>query len=745
MGTFARYSLSEVYRSWEDGNGRLSYTSEEHGNSRPSHCLIIDPLSRFRVMWDAVAFAIISYQVVTVPLEVAFLSDGQSARGVDSLLLWVDFLAGLFFLVDLGLNCVTAYSDKGKYVANQRLILLNYLRGFFLIDVLSLVPLTLTFLEITSVWSGGDGSAAQLTRTAKTGRFLKQAKVVRMLRLLRIARARKTVRRLAGMIIFSGRGATLLFQLLSVVSALVLVIHLLACLWRIVALFEQHAMYLGISQDSVWESYAMSVWWTVATLTDSPPLDPLSTQEMLWWSASSLVAVILNSVGLAYTVQVFDTYREEQKQYNEQMRIAQRFMMSHGLPEQVKVRVVSAVREANHQKRRWGGFKDQIEPLLSRDLLFQVYGHIHGATIARFPPFKDSQAANELVLQRFRYRLAYDATIASYSPGDTIFEELKPGSTMIFFVEGRAKLHSWTQKLDFPEVVEGWWLGEKVLLSADPTRSASCHALLPCTTLEIHVSKFKEAVAEFKLEAWLDRMVRKGLNGEPWGCPACGGDDHFVRSCGLLVVSQGRSAEEEPALVPVGQLARANFERQASVCGDPKDGRKSTAASDWEDFGSEGAAEEECQQAQQGAAAGAQRAADERLQARQSGAPEERLPARRSAVAGEQPGSGRSTAISALAASEGSRDSGRHPADREKLVGNGRSTAILGTSVTAEESLLHRRSQAATDELARASELEKPAPQGVVVQLDVLTELVHEVRELRSLVLQQSCRARLSL
>jgi len=143
-------------------------------------------------------------------------------------------------------------------------------------------------------------------------------------------------------------------------------------------------------------------------------------------------------------------------------------------------------------------------------------------------------------MRRFQFRLALLAITRQYGPQDFIFEESKTATTMIFFIRGRAMLTSVQQGKRFPKIGKGWWLGEKVLFwdsqkfgssSKYPERSASCRAITPCKTLELHVDSFREAVEEFHLEKWLARMVERGAKGISWGCPLCGSADHFFPDC----------------------------------------------------------------------------------------------------------------------------------------------------------------------------------------------------------------------
>lgn len=77
----------------------------------------------------------IVFSGIFTPLRVAFLQEDPLSSGIE----W--FLDAVF-LIDTGLNFVTAYFDRGEsLVDNRRIIACNYLRSWFLVDLISVLPL----------------------------------------------------------------------------------------------------------------------------------------------------------------------------------------------------------------------------------------------------------------------------------------------------------------------------------------------------------------------------------------------------------------------------------------------------------------------------------------------------------------------------------------------------------------------------------------------------------------------------
>jgi hypothetical protein len=116
------------------------------------------------------------------------------------------------------LNFVTAYEDpvKRELVTSTREIRRNYMRGFFVIDVLSILPVNYVEWALGRDESGGDN--------LKT---LKILRLVRLTRLLRLARVKKLLKTYTDML----ENLAGVFSLLSVCVGAIFLSHFVSCLW----------------------------------------------------------------------------------------------------------------------------------------------------------------------------------------------------------------------------------------------------------------------------------------------------------------------------------------------------------------------------------------------------------------------------------------------------------------------------------------------------------------------------------
>ena len=74
--------------------------------------------------------------IIYYPFRICFVDDID----YDDLLL-IDNFFDCFFMIDISINCVSSYyDDKNQLVFTPRTILLNYLKGWFIIDFLAVFP-----------------------------------------------------------------------------------------------------------------------------------------------------------------------------------------------------------------------------------------------------------------------------------------------------------------------------------------------------------------------------------------------------------------------------------------------------------------------------------------------------------------------------------------------------------------------------------------------------------------------------
>lgn len=101
----------------------------------PPHILL--HYCAFKAIWDWVILCLTFYTAIMVPYNVAF----KNKTSEDVSLLVVDSIVDVIFFIDIVLNFHTTFvGPGGEVVSDPRVIRMNYLKSWFVIDLLSCLP-----------------------------------------------------------------------------------------------------------------------------------------------------------------------------------------------------------------------------------------------------------------------------------------------------------------------------------------------------------------------------------------------------------------------------------------------------------------------------------------------------------------------------------------------------------------------------------------------------------------------------
>ncbi|XP_037086191.1 potassium voltage-gated channel subfamily H member 8-like [Pollicipes pollicipes] len=214
----------------------------------------------FKSCWDWLILVATFYVAVVVPYNASFVMDRDRPSVVS------DVVVEALFLIDIVLNFRTTYvNKKGEVVSNPRYIATNYLKGWFIVDLLAALPFDLLFAA--DVYS----SLRRVLNLKDEETPIHLLKLTRLLRLVRLLQKIDRYTQYSSMIL------TLLLVLFSLAA------HWLACVWYVLADRErqQHsadwdigwipqlAERLHLSVDNVTSemSYITALYFTCTSLT----------------------------------------------------------------------------------------------------------------------------------------------------------------------------------------------------------------------------------------------------------------------------------------------------------------------------------------------------------------------------------------------------------------------------------------------------------------------------------------------
>jgi potassium voltage-gated channel Eag-related subfamily H protein 7 len=187
---------------------------------------IIDPrTTRYLPLWDVLMVLALLFTATVTPYELSFLPEPDTnarlgqADGSPNLFI-ANRIIDLLFMIDVLLCFRLMYYDRrtGQWVSSPKRIANHYLRGWFTVDFLSVLPFYLL------PWLTGDGYSA-------LGGFARFIRLLRFLRLARIFKAQRILHRALQDVLMGCLELTYSsLTLLQMVLALLLWSHWQACL-----------------------------------------------------------------------------------------------------------------------------------------------------------------------------------------------------------------------------------------------------------------------------------------------------------------------------------------------------------------------------------------------------------------------------------------------------------------------------------------------------------------------------------
>jgi hypothetical protein len=195
--------------------GLAEAEANDDENIEKSILPFVDPSSPYRMVWDLSGMVLIGYDMVTIPVLIAFEPDTN---------FFIDFMAFLtliFWTMDMGLSFITGYYHDGQLVRSHAMIAKNYLKLWFWVDCLVNIP-----DWVVKVFGEGGQSPAGL------GRILRVARIFRVLRLLRLLKLKKLFNILYDML--DSDSMFIVFSLVKMVFIIVMLTHFVGCAWYMI-------------------------------------------------------------------------------------------------------------------------------------------------------------------------------------------------------------------------------------------------------------------------------------------------------------------------------------------------------------------------------------------------------------------------------------------------------------------------------------------------------------------------------
>lgn len=326
---------------------------------------ILDPTtSNFRKFWDVMLAVLIVYNALAVPLRLGFDLPG------DVFLFWFDLFTDSLFIFDIILNFRTAMESAGVLIDKPSEIAREYLRTWFVIDVVSAFPIDLVLLA----WGISPGKNSSSYRVNKLLKILKTFRLIKVFRLARLARIMARFRA-----IFNVRYST--STIFKFFIAVAFVAHWIACFWYFVAVLEGLDNITWVSEmrmpdadvegtlrhEELRTKYIVCIDHAIMVMsTIGSHILPVTNAERTYSLLTMFLGSSIYAYGITNGIYLIYNLNRAEVEYKQRMDAINDFMCTRHMPAELRNKVRQYY-EHLHNKQRFFN-EHEIIGELSRDL-----------------------------------------------------------------------------------------------------------------------------------------------------------------------------------------------------------------------------------------------------------------------------------------------------------------------------------------------------------------------------------------
>ncbi|XP_048840969.1 potassium voltage-gated channel subfamily H member 5-like [Brienomyrus brachyistius] len=413
----------------------------------------------FKTTWDWIILILTFYTAIMVPYNVSFKTKQNNIAW-----LVVDSVVDVIFLVDIVLNFHTTFvGPGGEVISDPKLIRMNYLKTWFVIDLLSCLPYDIinAFENVDEDPISDPSSVRHLRETAHPrgnatraedsvlpglSSLFSSLKVVRLLRLGRVARKLDH---------YLEYGAAVLVLLVCVFG---LVAHWLACIWYSIGDYEvideltntiktdswlyQLATNIGspyrfnASGSGQWEGgpskdtlYISSLYFTMTSLTTIGfgNIAPTTDGEKIFSVAMMMVGSLLYATIFGNVTTIFQQMYTNTNRYHEMLNNVRDFLKLYQVPKGLSERVMDYIVSTWAMTK--GIDTEKVLSICPKDMRADICVHLNRQVFNEHPAFR---LASDGCLRS----LAVEFQTIHCAPGDLIFHAGESVDTLCFVVSG---------------------------------------------------------------------------------------------------------------------------------------------------------------------------------------------------------------------------------------------------------------------------------------------------------------------
>ena len=512
--------LVEMEKKWGDLREIYKSHTSSYFEDNPLPKWIRDPESSFSAAWDITQLVFLVYVSFSVPFRACFSVDLEFGSGM----FWFDSIVDLYFIVDLVLNFRTSYrKPDGTHEEMPRAIADHYLRGWFIIDFVSCIPVQYIQYAVQGCIEG-----CTEERNGSSVKALRALRLARMSKMLRLARLKRILLRYRD----SFQNLMQYMSMYFLVAMICFSAHMLSCFFYLVG--DQWEECNWVSPDTAGNENGpicdenenrLHGWvfmeWGEAVEAGRIPagtryltsmyyifnaLEPhfRTEAELVFAVVAELVMALIYGAlaGVISTIMMGTRGNEQESQ--RKLQSLRTWMHGHKFTKKMQTTVIHYFQQIWSTRAMFDQVQlvDDMPPSMSAEVTTFLYLRF----LETIPLFRG--LGREVL-----FKLCHSVTPMLALKGQTLIEEGQPGSEMYLLMSGEVEVSQQHCVLGY--LSEGSFFGEIPVLSQDEpeagVRTRTVKAVTECDLCYVTRAVIRELRDQYpELQARLNRFAQTG-------------------------------------------------------------------------------------------------------------------------------------------------------------------------------------------------------------------------------------------
>jgi hypothetical protein len=459
--------FADPLADFHDGEGRSSWQLAQLPGGPHNSCsarYIASPRSRSRTAWQIAGAVLIVWDLFVVPLVVF-------CYPVNDFTIAMEWITLVYWTLNVPQTLTVGYEAGLRTVMSPSAILKAYLKSWFLIDMVVLVPDWL--IVVLSFGSGKERTTSCDTAVEGVGavRLLRNLRIMRLLRLTRIARLQKmwdlVLERIYSFTV------NIVANVFSMLLLLLVLSHFISCIWYAISYYlkGENRWLVRYEMDGLAWSYlyATCLHWSLTQFTPAPmDIQPQNLTERVF----TIFVVVCALVGFSYVVgritgslAQYRALKEEESKLFWDLRV---YMKQNNVDHFLAVRIQRYLQNKWRRQARNKTYQQiKILAMLSEQLENELLFELHAGHLTIHPLVKELLKVSRVTALRLARAAVSTKQLANKDP---LFIYGEKPSHMYVVIQGQFRYNRisstgevWSELVDQGED----WIAEPVLWSTE--------------------------------------------------------------------------------------------------------------------------------------------------------------------------------------------------------------------------------------------------------------------------------------